>query len=70
MEVISLNAVRYRLCFTLDVKHSFKTSSLQFHFHFWKTKRNHEVLRSVVGWMGSGNFFLFFVVSHKLCGFQ
>jgi hypothetical protein len=31
-EVILLNAVEY----PLDVKHCFKTSSLQFHFQFWK----------------------------------
>jgi hypothetical protein len=36
VEVILLNAVEYRLKFNSDVRHCFKTSSLQFHFQFWK----------------------------------
>jgi hypothetical protein len=34
--VIVLNAVEYRLRFPLDVRHCFKTSSLQFHFQCGK----------------------------------
>jgi hypothetical protein len=34
MDVIFLNAVKYRLRFPLDVRHCFKASSLQFHFQF------------------------------------
>jgi hypothetical protein len=32
VEVTFLNAVEYRLRFPFDVRHCFKTSSLQFHF--------------------------------------
>jgi hypothetical protein len=36
VEVIFLSAVEYRLRYTLDARHCFKTSSLQFHFQFGK----------------------------------
>jgi hypothetical protein len=36
VEVIFLTAIEYRLRFPLDVRHCFKTSSLQFHFQFGK----------------------------------
>jgi hypothetical protein len=42
MEVIFLIAVEYGLRFPLDVRHCFKTSSLQFQFSIWETKRNHS----------------------------
>jgi hypothetical protein len=32
VEVVFLNAVEYHLRFPLDIRHCFKTSSLQFHF--------------------------------------
>jgi hypothetical protein len=67
MKVIFLNAVEYRLQFPLDVRHCFKTSSLQFHFQCGKQSEitGGEVQR--VGRMGNDNHV---VVSHKLCGFQ
>jgi hypothetical protein len=36
VEVIFLNAVKYRLRFTFDVRHCFQMSSLQFPFQFGK----------------------------------
>jgi hypothetical protein len=46
VEVISLNAVECRVRFSLDVRHCFKTSSLQFHFQFGEKKQNHRGLSS------------------------
>jgi hypothetical protein len=40
VEVIVLNAVEYRPLFPLDVRHRFKTSSLQFHFQFGKQAKS------------------------------
>jgi hypothetical protein len=61
-EVIFLNAVEYRLRFASDVRHCFKTSSLQFYFQFGKQSEitGGQVRR--VGRMGNDNH----VVSHKL----
>jgi hypothetical protein len=67
MEVIFLNAVEYRLRFSLDVRHCFKTSSLQLHFQFGKQSEITGGSAWRVGRMGNNNHV---VVSHKLCSFQ
>jgi hypothetical protein len=66
MEAIFLTAAKYCLWFSLDVRHCFQMSSLQFHFQFgkWSKITGGQVRR--VGRMWNDNH----VVSHKLCGFQ
>jgi hypothetical protein len=64
VEVTFCNAIEYLLRFPLDVRHCFKTSSLQFHFG---KQRNHRGLSLLIGRMVNDNHV---VVSHKLCGFQ
>jgi hypothetical protein len=67
VEVIFLNAVENSFRFSLDIRHCFKMSSLQFHFLFGKQSEitGGQVWRG--GRMGNDNLV---VVSHRLYGFQ
>jgi hypothetical protein len=68
VEVIFLNAVEYRLQLPLDVRHCFKTSSVQFYFQFGKQSKITGGLSPVcVGRMGKDNLV---AVCLKLFGFQ
>jgi hypothetical protein len=61
VDVIFLDAVKYRLRFPLDVRQCFRTSSPQFNFQFRNKAKSQQVER-----MGNDNHD---VVSHSLCGF-